>query len=150
MKNKIIHLDRDIRWPNVTMAMMYADDGGFGLKLPNGKAGLYTIERPWLNNQQDVSCIPAGNYKAERDMYYGGDGPGGKRDYECFEIRNVPKRSEIKIHIANYIKDIIGCIGPGMARDPNHPAVWSSTQAFNLFMDYMRGIDEFELIIRDI
>lgn len=135
--------------PNVTLGMIYEKDEVFGVKLPNGQHGLYTIERPWLNNKQDVSCIPAGRYKAERDMYYGGDGPGGKRDYECFEIRNVPGRAEIKIHIANYVKDIIGCIGVGMARDKDHPAIWSSTQGYNLFMQHLADADEFTLIIAD-
>lgn len=150
MANPRIIIDRDIRYPTVTMGQMYSPDGDFGLKLQNGRTGLYTIELPWKDNQPKISCIPPGIYLAERDIFYGGDGPGGKKDYPCFEVRNVLGRTEIKFHIANYLKDIVGCIGPGMARDPAHPAVWSSTQAFGLFMDFLKGVDAFDLDIRSV
>ena len=36
--------------------------------LPDG-AEYPTLERPWLNNQTSVSCIPAGHYKFKRDTH---------------------------------------------------------------------------------
>ena len=66
-----------------------------------------TMELPWLNNQVRISCIPAGVY-----------------DYEVLErseaipykhiwIKEVPGRSGIKIHVANYVRELRGCIAVG-------------------------------------
>ncbi len=136
-----IILDRDIRTDKVTLGKLYDE---------TDTLFLYTIERPWLDNQQTISCIPSGTYKAERDMYYGGDGVGGRQDYACFEVRNVPDRTEIKFHIANYVKNVVGCIGVGITRDSSVPAVWNSAIAFIKFMDFLDGINEFNLEIHDV
>jgi len=93
------------------------------------------------------TLIVAQIYICERDMYYGGDGVGGKRDYPCFELRDVPDKTEVKFHIANYPYELKACIAPGMARDKDTPAVWSSGKAFRALMDYFAGRDSFELEI---
>ncbi len=111
---------------------------------------LFTIERPWKNNEPYVSCIPAAIYACQRSTYYGGDGVGGKPDYPCFELQNVPNRTQIKFHIANYPHDVNGCIGVGMTRADAYPAVWKSRQAFTKWMDIMEGVDEFTLFIRTV
>ena len=73
-----------------------------------------TIELQWLNNQPQISCIPVGTYKVvyrESAKY--------PRHYH---IQNVPDRSWILIHQANYVgsknpntrkADLLGCIGVG-------------------------------------
>jgi hypothetical protein len=101
-----------------------------------------TIELPWVDNEKRISCIPAGLYLCQLGMY-------NKGGYPAYEIMNVPDRSEIKIHIANYLKDILGCIGLGLTRDATVPAVWNSKKAFNQFMDYLDGDPFFELDIRE-
>ena len=136
-----LKLDRDIRDRRVSLGNFYDETDSLRL---------YTIERPWLDNQVGISCIPTGIYYCERDMYYGGDGVGGKRDYPCFIVKDVPGRTEIKIHIANYVKDIIGCIGVGLTRNVNVPAVWGSRMAHDKFMIFMEGINEFKLEITDV
>ena len=65
----------------------------------------FTLELPWKDNQRRVSCIPQGTYKAvkHRSPKFG----------ESVWIQNVPNRSEILIHPANYVRQLLGCIAPG-------------------------------------
>lgn len=134
-----MYLDRDIRTDKVTLGRLY-DDSGFSL---------YTLERPWLDNKPFISCYPCGTYIVKRSWLYhkSKKHPNG---YECFEIMNIPDRTDCKCHIANYVHQVNGCTAYGLSRDENIPAVWSSGKAHEKFMDYMTGIDEFELIVRDV
>lgn len=107
----------------------------------------YTIERPWLNNIKNKSCIPLGMYQCERTMYYGGDGVGGKQDYDSFQVLDVKNRTNIKFHKANYVKDVVGCIGIGSSCCTLTPAIYNSKKAYNSFMQNMHNVDKFQLII---
>lgn len=61
-----------------------------------------TLELPWLANQSNISCIPAGDYKVTR---YQSPSKG-----EVFLLHDVPNRSYIEIHAGNFYTDIEGCI----------------------------------------
>ena len=124
-------LIREIMRPDVTLGEIKFEDGGYEAQ---------TLELPWEDNAPYVSCIPEGTYTCKRDFYNRGG-------YECFEVTNVPNRTDIKIHIGNYIHNFLGCIGLGTARDVKRPAIWHSKKAFDAFMDYLKGVDEFELTI---
>jgi hypothetical protein len=65
----------------------------------------HSMELPWLDNQQNISCIPTGNYKAV--IHY--SPTFGK----CLWIKDVEGRSEILIHAANFFYDLRGCIAIG-------------------------------------
>ena len=75
-----------------------------------------TLELPFKNNQNNISCIPAGEYEViERTTQTRG---------KHWQILNVPKRKWILIHPGNYAgsinpktghSDIQGCILPGTA-----------------------------------
>lgn len=134
-----LYLFRDYQDDRVTLGRLFN---------PNDDHGWQTLERPWKDNQKTISCIPDGIYVAELDMYYGGDGVGGNQDYPAYELRNVPNRTEIKIHIGNYVRNVVGCIALGTTRDADHPAVWSSGKAFKDFMDYMDGVERFKIDIQ--
>ena len=67
---------------------------------------LYTLELPDLGNQQNISCIPEGEYEVHR-IY-------SPKFGKCFHIQDVPGRSEMLIHKGNYNKDTHGCILVGM------------------------------------
>lgn len=61
-----------------------------------------TLELPWRGNQNEISAIPAGSYPATvRD-----DGDKGWR----LELKDVPGRTLVDVHIGNWPKDSIGCI----------------------------------------
>lgn len=65
-----------------------------------------TLELPWLNNARGKSCIPPGSYPIELEY-----SPAFKR--KLWELKNVPQRSEIKIHQANFFNQLRGCIALG-------------------------------------
>lgn len=67
----------------------------------------YTLELPWRDNKSRISCIPKGTYQAmklKRSPAFG---------YEHIWIVGVPNRSGIKIHRANKVEHLRGCIGVG-------------------------------------
>jgi hypothetical protein len=72
-----------------------------------------------------------------------------KRQYEVFELMNVPDRTAIEIHIANTMNDVEGCIGVGKSFGllGDLPEVMFSTPAFQEFMSYFIGEDQFTLRI---
>lgn len=65
-----------------------------------------TLELGWKDNKSKVSCIPKGKYEAKKEYSI-----SFKED--LFELKDVPGRSEIKIHSANYYTQLKGCIGIG-------------------------------------
>jgi len=65
-----------------------------------------TIERAWLDNEPNVSCIPKGEYDVVPD-------DTGKFQY--FKVLGVPDRTLIEFHPANRAKDLMGCIACGDA-----------------------------------
>jgi hypothetical protein len=99
----------------------------------------YTAERPWLGNARNISCIPAGVYEAKRDTHYGGEGE--EDDYEVFELQDVDRRDQIQLHIANFPRQVKGCIAIGrsiavirQASAAGELGVSSSRDTFNKLM----------------
>lgn len=64
-----------------------------------------TIERPWLSNRPNISCIPEGSYQLKPYS--------SERFPHVWELQDVPGRSLILIHAGNYAHDIQGCIAVG-------------------------------------
>ena len=117
------------------------EDGTDGkIKLPSGLI-VYTLELPWKENQDNISCIPYGIYicKKIKSPKFG----------VCYEVLNVPNREKILIHWGNFLKDILGCIEIGLVKGKNkkEDAVYKSKDAFDIFMKEMSIYDEFELEI---
>jgi len=118
----------------------------------------FTLEETWKDNAYD-SCIPTGTYKAVMDIHYGK--PGDADNYPVWELRGVPHRTQIQIHIGNTSEDSEGCIllGTSYSRQ-NFPSkknsnvllsgVRSSRAAFKKFMDLTEEYDELEITIRDL
>lgn len=102
----------------------------------------FTIERPWKDNIPRESCIPAGMYIMKRGWYNRGN-------YEVFEIVNVIGRSLIKLHKANVMTELLGCIAPGtrLSALGSQWAVLGSKHAFDQIMECLEGHDEARLII---
>lgn len=65
-----------------------------------------TLELPDKGNQQKISCIPVGEY----DVIWSFS-PSMKKF--TYEIINVPGRAGIRIHSANFTKQLLGCIALG-------------------------------------
>ena len=69
-----------------------------------GELLCFSIERPDLENQKGISCIPAGFYNCVRDKT-------GRHQY--YKIESVPDRDFIEIHTANRPDQLNGCIAFG-------------------------------------
>ena len=60
-----------------------------------------SLERPWLDNQTSISCIPAGHYKFKRDTH-------GR--FQWFRVLGVHKRTHIEFHEGTKPSHSEGCI----------------------------------------
>lgn len=61
-----------------------------------------TLELPWRENRPNVSCIPEGIYRIERDHT-------GR--HKWFRVKDVPGRTAIELHGASSVADLKGCVG---------------------------------------
>jgi len=99
----------------------------------------WTVENPWLDNQVRVSCIPAGVYTVKRH-----ESPSKGL---CWSVPDVLDRTFILIHVANWAKDVLGCIGVGTGIVLANDMVTSSKDALKQMLDELP--DEWELEIVD-
>lgn len=101
----------------------------------------FCLELPDLNNQKKISCIPKGIYSVQRIV--------SPKHGKCYEVINVPNRSNIEIHIGNFPKDILGCLAIGtdyvIAKDLSKSQLLNSQLAFSSLM--LLGIESFDLNI---
>ena len=116
----------------------YLDNCTIGKLFFRGDFVCYTIERPWLNNEKNVSCIPAGYYWIEP---YHSQGHPGCYSLNC-EALGVAvtgqHRTYILIHPGNFPSDVDGCIAPGLSLNQSTWGVSDSNDA----MDKLRDIIE--------
>ena len=101
----------------------------------------HTIERPWLQNRVNVSCIPAGTYdlKPVNSPKFG----------LTFEVESVIGRTHILIHKANKASELQGCIAP-VSRFGQLGDEWaglSSKKAYDKLMSTLSRDEKHKLII---
>lgn len=106
-----------------------------------GELVCYTLELPWRGNKPNVSCIPAGIYQAK----YMTRSTSGKHK-KCWHILNVHARTEVMIHGANWLRELRGCIAPGMSIRPDYLSV-SRSQVAMAEIRRVVGLETFELVI---
>jgi hypothetical protein len=101
----------------------------------------HTIERPWLQNRVNVSCIPAGTYdlKPVNSPKFG----------LTFEVEAVVGRTHILIHKANRPSELHGCIAPisKFGVFGNEWAGMSSKKAYDKLMSTLDKNEKHQLII---
>lgn len=110
----------------ITLSRIYKDTCTLGI-LRVGKEVFYTIEKPWQQNQQNVSCIPEGFYTFKPHGWRGEN----VRFERVWEIENVPNRSAILLHVGNYVQDVIGCVAIGMDINTGSNMVMNSNKAIS-------------------
>ena len=93
------------------------------------------------DNKKEISCIPIGNYKCKR--------VNSPRFGNTFEITNVANRTNILFHKGNTHIDTLGCVllGSDIGYLKTNRAVLASKNAFNLFLEALEGLNEFDLSI---
>lgn len=126
--------------PTETQGILYIGDELF-----------YTIEKPWRNNVPYKSCIPEGVYEVEPFKRPNGQsvyrlwGP----DYDVYrEESDIPARKTgrflILIHQANFEREVVGCIAPGLScgclQDPAGQEFKNAVKFSRLAMDKIRSI----------
>jgi hypothetical protein len=99
----------------------------------------WSIERPWLANKLSESCVPEGEYRLERH-----DSPRfGPR---MWELQEVPGRTYILFHAANFADQLEGCIALGSRTTPDLLSITESKKAVGEFYEATKGKDQ--LLIR--
>ena len=121
----------------------YLTHGTYGeLTLPNGSV-LSTVERPWVDNAKNISCIPEGTYICRRV-----DSP---KFGNSFEVTNVTNRTEILFHVANIPSDVEGCIGLCLGRPILFRGEWGYSQSadgMDMFRQALKTTSKFTLVIK--
>lgn len=112
----------------------------------NGSAYLYnfvTLELPWKDNQRRISCIPEGEYKAVATFR------SSNGQYALW-LTDVPGRSEIMMHTANWTSEILGCIAPGVRHEGSGAGVHVvfSREAMDKIREYFSPGAELKILIR--
>jgi len=83
----------------------YFPNGTNGSIFLNGNLLCYSIELPWHNNLNRISCAPEGTYELVKRY-------SPKHGWHLM-LQNVPGRQLILVHAANdAIKELKGCIAP--------------------------------------
>lgn len=94
--------------------------GTIGRLYIDGRFEMYIVEQPWNNNIPFKSCVPCGNYELKP---FNSDRHGFTWQLENPNLGVYAQKSDIKLstdryacefHVANWPKDVAGCLGPGM------------------------------------
>lgn len=117
-------------------------DGIFGQLLYDNNIIAITLEHAYRCFSDWIPKIPIGNYPCVRGMHRL---ENMTEDFETFEIKNISNCTGILFHIGNYNRDSHGCVLLGKAIDGN--MITNSKETFENFMDMLKGINQFELII---
>ena len=123
----------------------FSKDSTIGELFINGERFCDTLENPWLDNQRNISCIPAGEYPVR--LRYPRE--SATREYLHLLVQDVPNRDYILFHRGNFPKDTRGCIlvGQGTQQD----VVNNSTLAMDLVMKEILNLggENINLIIKN-
>jgi hypothetical protein len=108
-----------------------------------------TLELPWRDNQQNISCIPSGVYDC--DKVFNRRTTGGLQIDQTLLVRSVPDRAGILFHIGNRASDSRGCIllGTQVTQLPGG-FIRDSRKAFTTFSALIDNFNEFKLTINTV
>lgn len=128
----------------------FRPDGIFGeLRDNDGKLKLVTLERSYDDDTDPRPKVSAGRYLCQRGTHRYKSG----RQYETFELLDVPGHTGILFHVGNHELDSEGCILLGTKimkfgqNGHNAQVLVNSKFAFEAFMGHQKGVDEFWLEI---
>ena len=99
-----------------------------------GKIICYSLEKPWKGNAPEISSIPAGTYTASLRYDH--------KDRWRVELKDVPGRKNIQIHIGNTPADSKGCILVGAKLNPDLCSVQDSAVAYRALKKAFYGTED--------
>lgn len=85
--------------------------------VPDGITELFvckSLELPWKDNLNNVSCVPKGKYECQWTRSNRLSTAVGHNVF-AYEVLSVPNRTGIRIHSANYFFQLLGCVALGDA-----------------------------------
>lgn len=100
-----------------------SDKCTMGYLIANGEVLCYTLELPWADNLNNISCIPVGTYSGI--LRY------DKTDGWRIQLENVPNRTGVQIHMGNYTSQIKGCVLVGTNAKVDNCSVQNSSAAYS-------------------
>lgn len=127
------------------------DEGTFGTLVTDSGFTCATGELPWRDNEPNESAVPPGIYIGRWRF--------SPKHGMCYHIENVPGRTDIEVHAANFMGDtgrgfkceLRGCIAPGQGVGyiDGQQAILSSAKALK---DLVADLNEedFELTISQL
>ena len=123
----------------------FTEESTIGVLFLDGEKICDTLERPYFNNQRNISCIPEGVYPVRLRL----PRESATRDYIHLLVKDVKDRDYILFHIGNTAKDTSGCILVGLGSQQN--VVNNSRLAMNLLMKEIinLGGENINLIIKN-
>ena len=141
MKNRKVYLHRVWNNDKESIGYLYVtDDKGMPV------FASIALERGDRDNQHNISRIPAGTYPLR--LTY-----SPKFGRKMWLVDEVPNRSGIRIHPANYWNNLQGCIAPGLRlKDLNKDGlidVTNSRNATQQFEQALKGLQETTIEIVD-
>jgi len=120
------------------------DDVTIGVLTYNGNILCYTLERPYILNAKNYSCIPKGDYVCSKIE--------SPKFGETFKVE-VEGRTDILFHPGNMVADSHGCILLGTELSwfqGDTRAVRYSKKAFAILLDKLEGKDSFRLEVLEV
>ena len=120
-ENFELTIERKLSSANCTMGYLIAA----------GQVICYTLELPWKDNSNDISCIPVGTY--DGILRY------DKTDGWRIQLENVPNRTGVQIHMGNYTRQIEGCILVGTNAKIDNCSVHNSSAAYSKLKEAFYG-----------
>lgn len=106
-------------------------DCTMGYLIVNEQVVCYTLELPWKDNSNNISCIPVGSYTGI--LRY------DKTDGWRIQLENVPNRTGVQIHMGNYTTQIEGCILVGTNAEVDNCSVFNSSIAYSKLKEAFYG-----------
>lgn len=121
------------------------EEATIGVLVVDGESICWTLEEPWRQNKQAVSCIPIGRYPLVLEY-------SPSKGRALWTIKDVPGRKYVRIHTGNTVDDTEGCpltgTKPGFLNGKR--AVLGSKEAFVRFMSEMADEKEAEILVRKV
>jgi hypothetical protein len=121
--NFALTIERQLSSSSCTMGYLIAD----------GEVLCYTLELPWVDNLNNISCIPVGTYSGI--LRY------DKTDGWRIQLENVPNRTGVQIHMGNYTSQIKGCVLVGTNSNVDNCSVQNSSTAYSKLKKAFYGIE---------
>lgn len=118
--------------------------GTFGVLRINKEVYCVTLEPPDIENEQDISSIPAQQYECRKytSPHFG----------NTFKVSNVPGRKDVLFHPGNFKGDTRGCIllAQHFGKIKEDRVILNSGATFKNFMALMQDINVFHLTIHEV